>query len=373
MDINVKTKSNLRIRAFYLFFIITSIQIGVGILGVSRIVFMEAYQDAWISIIIALLYIFLVLFVMFLILKQYDNADIFGIQVDIFGKWLGKLLGTVYIIYFAATLFSVLITYIEIVKVFIFPELSNFVMGLLLISLIIYSVLGGFRVIIGICFIFFFLYIWVIFLLIEPALNMDLTHFQPAFQASFSEIMQGAKATSYTFLGLEILFLVYPFIQNKKKAKMPVYLTSFWTGAMVLFTTVIAIGFFSPDQLERREWPLLNLFKIQSFAFLERFDFIVVTEWMMVTLPNMILLMWGITYGLKRLYKVPQKTTLYMTSILLLIGCLFVEEHFLIQSIINGVDQGGFWLVFVYPFALLPFVWMKKKWRKHKGGGRNAS
>ncbi|WP_087973394.1 GerAB/ArcD/ProY family transporter [Oceanobacillus rekensis] len=366
MDVNVKIKSILRIRAFYLFFIISSIQLGVGIMGAPALIFIEARQDSWISIIIAAIYIVIVLFVMLLILKQYENADILGIQVDIFGTVLGKLLGTVYIIYFAATLLSVLITYIEVVKVFIFPELNNFVMGLLLICLIVYSVLGGLRVIVGVCFLFFILSHWVLLLLIQPALQIDLTHLQPAFQASFVELLQGARSTSYTFLGFEILFMVYPFIQNKEKAKTPIFMASLWSAALVLVTTVIAIGFFSHEQLERREWSVLALFKIQSLPFIERFDYIVVAEWMMITVPNMILLMWGVTYGMKRLYKLPQKISLYIVAILLLIACSFMGQHFQIQKVTDTVANLGFWIVYVYPFLLLPLVLFKKRWMKRK-------
>ncbi|GGJ76268.1 GerAB/ArcD/ProY family transporter [Virgibacillus salexigens] len=373
MDINVKVKPNLRIRAFYLFFIISSIQLGVGIMGVPRLIFMESHQDAWISIILAFFYMLIVVLAMLLILKQYDNADILGIQIDIFGKWVGKLLGTVYIIHFAITLLSVLVTYIEVVQVFIAPGISNFVMGLLLISLIVYSILGGLKIIVGVCFIFFLLSHWVLFLLIEPAYLMDLTHFQPAFQTSFTELLKGAKITSYTFIGFELLLLVYPFIQNKQKASMPVYIGIFWSSLIVLLVTVVSIGFFSPDQLERREWALLNMFKIQSLPFIERFDYIVVTEWMMVVLPNMILLMWGIIYGMKRLYKIKQRTSLYAVAFLLLIFCVFIDQHFLIQKVIDNIAKTSFWLVYVYPLLLLPIVLIKKRWKKRKGDGRHLS
>lgn len=342
-------------------------------MGLPRLVFLEANQDAWVSILIALLGILLVVFVMLRILQSYDNADILGIQIDLFGKWLGKIMGTVYIIYFALTLFSVLITYIEVVKIFIFPELSNFVMGLLLVSLIVYSMLGGLKAIIGVCFIFFLLSQWVLFLLIHPAVLMDFTHFQPVLQASFPELLSGARSTVYTLLGFEILFFIYPFIQNKKKAKKPVYFGVTFTALILLIITIISIGFFSPDQLKNREWVLLNLFKIQSLPFIERFDYIVVAEWMMVVVPTMLLLMWAITYSMKRLYRVPQKITLYATAGLMLIACIFTSDHFLIKMIINASAQYGFWLVFVYPLLLLPVVLIKKRWGKQKGAGRYSS
>ncbi|WP_339228898.1 GerAB/ArcD/ProY family transporter [Oceanobacillus sp. FSL K6-2867] len=367
MEINVKLKMNQRIQAFYLFFIIVSMQIGVGILGVPRLIFTEAKQDSWISILIAAAYVIIVLFVMLFILKQYDNADIHGIHLDVFGKWLGRLFSTVYIFYFAIALYSVLLTYIEVVRVFVFPDLNNFVMGLLLMSLTMYGVLGGLRVIIGVSFVFGVLANWILFLLIHPALQIDFDHYLPLFQASFVDLLKGARATSYTFMGFEILFLVYPFIQNKNKVRLSSLFAVSWSALLVLSATMLAIGFFAAEQLERREWAVLVLFKTQSFPFVERFDYIVVAELMMVVVPSLLFLMWGLTYSIKRVYKVKQKWTLYIASILFFLGTFFFEKHFETQQVINFTEKFGFWLVFVYPFVLLPFVLFKKKLKKRKG------
>ncbi|MFC2947906.1 GerAB/ArcD/ProY family transporter [Virgibacillus sediminis] len=372
MDVNVNLKNHRKLQAFYLFFIITSIQLGVGIVGIPRIVYQEAGQDAWISILISYAALVVILTVMLIILKQYKNADIFGIQVDIFGTWLGKLLGTIYILYFLWTLFSVLITYIEILRVFLFPYIHPLVLGVLITSLIVITVIGGLRIIVGVCFLFFFMTQWVLLLLIEPAADMQLSHFQPFFQASFTELLSGTQDTSYTLIGFEILFLVYPFIQEKDKVYKPVYFAAFWTVLLTLIFTIISIGYFSKEQLIRREWVGLSLFKIQEFPFIERLDYVVVAEWMMVTLPNMLLFMWGVTYGINRLYKVPQKTTLYISAALLIIGSALVSEHFEIQKVINVADSVGFWLVYVYPLVLLPIVLIRKKWKKYKGGKGNA-
>src|SRR5699024_3802391 len=114
MDVDVAVEDSVKIRAFYLFFLMVGIQVGVGTIGASRYIFTFTKQDSWISILIAFLFMMLTVVIMFYILNQYENADIFGIQVDVFGSFIGKILGTVYIIYFGASLVSLLLTYIEI-------------------------------------------------------------------------------------------------------------------------------------------------------------------------------------------------------------------------------------------------------------------
>jgi len=371
MNINVKMKDNLKMRAFYLFIVIAGLQVGVGILGVPSLVIEEARQDAWLSVIIATVFILLLLFVMMLILKQYDNADILGVQVDIFGTVLGKILGTVYIAYFFISLLSVLLTYIEVVRIFLFPSLNSGLLGFLLLGLIIYSAVGGIRVIVGVCFLFFILSFWVFLLLAQPLFDMDLTHFQPAFQTPLPQLLQGAKLTSYTFTGIEILFFIYPFIQNKNKIKLPTYAAALFSSFLVLVVVIISTGFFTLEQIQDRKWTVFGLFTIQHFAFIERLDYVVVAMWMMIVLPTMLLLMWGITYSTKRLYNIRQKTSLYVTSALLLVASFFMDEHLLIQRIIDITDQFGSWLVYVYPLLLLPIVFIRKRFKK-KAGAANA-
>ncbi|MFC3038804.1 GerAB/ArcD/ProY family transporter [Virgibacillus xinjiangensis] len=372
MDVNMNLKENRKLQAFYLFFILTSAQLGVGIVGLPRLVYQESGQDAWISVLLSYVFLVIIMTVMLIILKQYKSADIFGIQVDVFGTWLGKLLGTVYILYFLLLLFSVIITYIEILRVFLFPYIHPLVLGVLLISLIVYTVTGGLRIIVGVCFLFFFMTHWLVLLLIEPAADIQIAHFRPLFQASFTELLSGARSTSYTFTGFEILFLIYPFIQQKDKIHKPSYFAAFWTVSLSLLVTMISIGYFSKEQLQQREWVGLSLFKIQEFPFIERLDYVVVAEWLMVILPNMLLFMWAVTYGMSRLYKVPQKTTLYITAALLLVGSVLINDHFAVQKVINMTDTIGFWLVYIYPLILLPMVFIKKKWKKSKGGKGNA-
>lgn len=366
IELNMNVKKQLRIRAFQMYFIIIGIQIGVGILGTPRYIFNVSHQDAWVSVLIAFIFMLLVVWSMFMILGQYDNADIFGIQVDVFGKWIGKALGTFYILFFIAELLSVVIAYIQIIHVYLYPKMPALVIAILLISLTIYTVLGGIRVIVGTVFLFTLLCPWVFILLYDPITRMEWSHFLPLFDASMIELLKGARTTAYSFFGLEILFIIYPFIDNKKEARIPVFLALCTSALLVLVTTIISIGYYSPNDFNLMDWPVLSLFKSVSLAFIERFDYLVVAEWMMVTTPTMMLTMWMITHGMKRLYGISQKKTLYIVSIFLIIMTFFIKTNFQIETFTNVVVKFGFWIVFVYPIILLPIVFFKKKRERRK-------
>lgn len=366
MKVNFPVKRGEQIRAFYLFYIMFGIQVGAGFLSAPRHVFKEAQQDAWISILIAYFFMLLTTMVMFKILSRYENADIFGIQVHIFGNWFGKLLGGILILFFTSELLSILLSYIEIVQIFIYPTMPSFVMGLLMLILVFYSVIGGIRIVTGVVFLFVILSPWFFPLLYDPILRMESSHFLPILEASTTDLLKGARTTAYSFLGLEILFVIYPFIDNKERAKMPTYLGLTASALVILITTIISIGYFSPNDFDLLIWPVVILFKSVSFTFMERFDYFVVAEWMMVTLPTAILLMWAITFGTKRLFQIKEKTTLTVVSLILLPLFSLINTITEVQKVSQLVGRIGFWIAFVYPFILLPIVLIKTKRSKEK-------
>jgi len=187
------------------------------------------------------------------------------------------------------------------------------------------------------------------------------------FQASPKDILQGAKATTYTMGGFEMLFLLYPFIQNKENAKLPTFLGIAHSSFVLLITTITLIGYFSLDYITHLEFSLLTLFKSISFTFVERIDYFVVIEWLMIVLPNNILLLWGMSYGLNRLFNMNQKYSSYVIAVIILIAVTLIKFDYQILMLTNFISNIGFWIIFIYPFILLPCVLIRRKWNRIKG------
>ena len=72
---------------YFVFLLLHSLQIGVGVLGYQRIIAQYAGYDAWISLIVAGIATHIVLFCMLKMLEK-DN-DLINIHMTCFGKWLG--------------------------------------------------------------------------------------------------------------------------------------------------------------------------------------------------------------------------------------------------------------------------------------------
>ncbi|ELK47590.1 UNVERIFIED_CONTAM: GerAB/ArcD/ProY family transporter [Halobacillus marinus] len=366
MNINIRLNPDKAVHAFYVFFIIHTCQIGAGLMGVPRILFLEAGVDAWVSVLVTGAYMHVLVLLMLTILRNYENTDLIGVQVDLFGPWIGKGLGVLYILYIFLLLLTVMKNYIEVVQVFIFPQIPIWLMSAFMLILMVYSILGGFRVVVGTSFLFFFLTIWLVLPVYKPVTFMDWKHLTPIFMSSPMEILAGAKQVAYSVLGLEILFFIYPYIQNKKKIAVAAHAGVFFTTILILLVTVVSIGYFSPDELKETVWATLSLFKIISFSIIERFDFLAVALWMMVIIPNVVLFGWIIIHSLKRLFSFPKKPSLYITALMLFFSSILIEERIGINYLTSITGEVGFWVVFIYPWILYVGLLLKKLFRKGK-------
>ncbi len=112
-----------KVSPFLAFFLVHSIQVGVGILSFQRIVAESAGNDSWIPVILAGIIVHVYIWFIYKILG-YGNGDLITIHYDLFGKWLGGLLSLVWIIYFWLIGITVLRSFIEIVQVWMFPDIS---------------------------------------------------------------------------------------------------------------------------------------------------------------------------------------------------------------------------------------------------------
>src|SRR5690625_3498085 len=360
--------NDIKVKAFYLFYILISVQIGVGITGYPKLVFVEAKKDSWISLIIAVLIVHIIIACIIYILNSYDNTDLYGILEQSFGKIIGRTVSFLFIIYLVLAITSIYLNFIEIVKVFLFSRLSDWVPTLMVLLLMIYSILGGFRAVVGTCFVLFFSTIWMILLLYEPMRHIDFLNYAPIFEASLQDIASGTLVSAYSILGFEVLWFLYPFIIDKKNITRYSQLGAFLSGLLLFLALATSIGFFSATQLEENIWPLLQMFKNLSFPLFERFDIIVVGLWLLIILSNVVILGWVITFGLRRITKFKQKHYLYILSSLIFLSTFYFDER---QRIVDFTDFSaklGLFFAFLLPILLLPFAII----RRRKGKKNNA-
>lgn len=372
MKIQVSPKLNYQFHAFLLFFIISNTQIGIGIFNYERYIFQVAGHDAWISVLLAGVVTHLMIWIITRALDKYGSADLFGINYDLFGKWAGSLLNILYLIYYIVVTSLILRDYIEVVQAWVFPDLSTWILALMIILLSVYAAYGGIRVIIGMCVLGFVVIFVTSICFYYPLRYSVWTQLLPIMETDPAKILRGAGRMSFSLAGFEVLMIIYPYIRDKAKANLYSQLSLLYTNVVYIAILIIAIVYFSPCQLRRSIWPSINLLKIAKFSFLERIEFIIVSLWMLLALTGILLNMWVVTRGMKRMWGWNSKIVLWGVSLIILTVAVYTESHEQIEKYSTWVGKASIVYSYIYPAILcliimIVFAFRKRKQAQNKG------
>ncbi|MGR3765656.1 GerAB/ArcD/ProY family transporter [Rossellomorea sp. NS-SX7] len=349
-----------KVSPFLVFFLIHSIQVGGGVLGFQRIIAMNAGYDGWISVILAGILTHILVFIMYKLLDK-SGGDLVSAHTLAFGKWIGKIFDSVFVLYFSLLVITILRTYIEVLQVWMYPRLSTFIFSLSFFILCYYFVSGGVRNIAGTAF---FGTILPSYLLLSFAFTFPFSDYRnilPVFDHSLKDILISTKNMSLTYLGYECILLFYPFVKNAKSSQKYAHWALFTTTTVYTIIALISFAFFSQKQLEKTVWATLSMWKIVEMPFVERFEYIGIANWCLVILPNVCITLWCASRILKRMTPLKHRQSL----VIIILICLSTLTLFTNRQQVNVLNditgQIGFYINYIYiPLLLVIVIIMKK-------------
>lgn len=337
-----------KVSASLVFFLVHSTQFGIGVLGFQRYVVKEAGNDAWISVIIMGVIVHLYIWMIYQILQR-SSGSLMTLHLDLFGKWIGNGLNVVWIAFFIVNSFFVLKTYIEIIKVWMFPDLNIWIFSAIIIVLLYYILTGGFRVVTGFNFfgVVLPIYIFLLFL-IFPVQFADFHHLLPLFNHSPREIFNGVKEMALPIIGFETIFLFYPFVKNVHKSQKWAHIANAFTFVSYVIIMVISIAYYTEKGILKQQWATLAMWKIVELPLVERFEYIGTASWFIVILPNICLYSWCAERGLTENFGIKEKRAILfiLSAIFLAVG--FELDKKLLMLINTTINYTAFALIFAY-------------------------
>jgi spore germination protein (amino acid permease) len=361
MNVSIRPKEQDLVNAFLVMFIVHSAQLGVGVQGFQRVIYMEAKHDAWVSVILSGIITNIIGFIMVKTLQAYDNSDLYGIQRDIYGKWIGTFINLVFVLYCLGAFLVIIRNYIEVLQAWVFPEVPTWFLAFTLLLLVLYGALGGLRIIVGISFFSVLFALWLLGLMGYPLQFINWQNIVPMFESNAMEIIKGTYAMTFTVIGFELIYSYYPYIKEKKKTNRYMQIGLVYTTFLYLAVMLVSLGYFSGGQLERTIWATLSLFKIVRLPFIERFEYVAITFWMLIIIPNLMLYLWSASRGMARIFQRREKRFIWIFSLILFVAIQFFVTREQINSLSDNFGNVSFYVVYCYPIVLYMFVLIKKK------------
>ena len=264
-----------KIKASQMFILIVLFEMGSTLLfSVGS----QVKQDAWIAILLGLVGGLLIFLIYYRLYRYYPDIPFTSYIQKITGKWLGRFIGFIYIIYYLYQASRVLRDFGELLATTIYTSTPLLVINALMLITIIYGIQKGIEVIARVGELFFaivyFMGVLGMLLILVSGL-IHLENLQPILENGWKPVLITVFGQTITFpFGEMVVFtMLLPYVNDQKKVKMACLGGMLLAGINIIVTTVVNITVLGTDLFIRSTFPLLGtISKIQFANFIERLD-----------------------------------------------------------------------------------------------------
>ncbi|MBZ5751865.1 spore germination protein [Metabacillus sp. DBTR6] len=308
-----------------------------------------AKKDAWLAILLGMGGGMVLFFIYYSLFRQYPSLPLTGYARKIFGKYLGWIIGLLYILYFlyiAARIvrdFGDLLLSSALSKT---PLLAIIILFVLVICYLLYlgiEVLGRTAEV----FIVILLLFGVagnFFILVSGDVNLQ--NLQPFLENGWKPILTTAFPTiiSFPFGQMLIFMMLLPYL-NRPRLVKKVWLSALISSGLILcWTASLNIAVLGVEVTERATFPTLEtLRKVNFLEFIQRLDAIVVFSMLITMLFKASILLYCALIGMVDLFKLNN-----YQSILLPSGVILIFFSMIIGSNYSEIREDGGDVLYYY-------------------------
>ncbi len=334
-----------------------------------------AGQDAWIAILMGMsagLLLFLVYYRLFL---YYPDLPLTSFIQEIVGKWLGRFIGIIYVVWFMYIASRVLRDFGELLTTTIYTSTPMFILNTLMILTIIYAIHKGFEVIARVGELYFlvvyFMAIGGMVLIVISGL-IHLENLLPIFDKGWKPVLRTFVKETLTFpFGEMVVFTMFlPFLKDPKKVRKACMGGMLLSGINITITAVINIAALGGDLFVRSNFPLLTTIgKIELANFIERLDVLFMLYLVIGGFFKIAIFYYAAVAGAADIFQFKdQKKLGFPIGLIILIASMMIASNFS-EHIIEGLQIVSFYVSWpmqiIIPSLLLVIAFFKNR-KKNK-------
>lgn len=278
-----KAKNQILTPSQFVFTILGSM-LGIGILSLPNSLVKISQQDSWIATAIGAVYPLYISLLCIYISKKYPDHNILFLSKKYFGNFLGNVLNLLFLIEYIFHITAVTSGYINMMRVFSTNFLSPQKLSIFITAVCLYASYKGINLIGKISEIIFYITLPFIILPILSIRESTILNLFPILGSGFSNILKASIETAYSYTGIEALFLIYPYINDKSKIKSSSLKGVFLTILIYVWLVFITIYYFSLDVTGKNLWPVLSASEIINIPIINNFRYFFILSWIFIML-----------------------------------------------------------------------------------------
>ncbi|MBA9028205.1 MULTISPECIES: GerAB/ArcD/ProY family transporter [Bacillaceae] len=255
-----------------------------AILGVPSITAKYAKTDLWLSPIFASFIGYVTVYIAYKLHKLYPKQTVIQFSELIIGRFLGKILGLLFLFFYIKSAGEILREYAEFIVDSFLVRTPIIVIMVLMVFLCAYIVYGGLEVIARAAQIFFPLFVFPLLILIILVLpDFQFKNIFPILGDGIWPPMKGAIVPGGWFTEFFMIIFLLPFLMDKKRGMKYGMITAF-AVMMTLVVVNLVVLFVLGPATSSKVYPLMNVARYISIAeFFEHFESVVMAIWIVGT------------------------------------------------------------------------------------------
>lgn len=277
-------EDNRNITNYQLFSSIVVTIVGVGIFSYPSSITAAVKTDGWIVTIAAGLLSFLFTYMIYKIIEMNDYNKFYDILVNNLGKFFGSIIALFFSYYCILYMSIGMRIFAEVLKIFLFDKTHTEVLIIVMILAGIYVVNAGLNNLVKfneLTFFIMFFGLSIIYILMLN--NIHLSNILPILHNRPIKLLMTLPKTVFSFAGFEIVYLVLPYIKDRKNISKTIFYSILVVTIFFSVTVILCLATFNVKQTEKLIWPTLSMIKSIYIkdSFIEQWEGIAMIFWIL--------------------------------------------------------------------------------------------
>jgi spore germination protein len=347
-------------------FILMGIMIDVAVASLPNGVITAGKQDGWISVLIGSIYPLYVAVLAIYVSGKFPKKNILTLSKQYFGKPIGTSLNFLFLLSFFSY-FPPLITIIGIIiRTEAVPSLSPLKIYVVLFLISAYAASKGIKVLGRICSITF----WMLLLIIIPTIVMlkegSFLNISPIFGAGIVNIFKGSLGCTYHYALLEVIFLIYPYINDSSKIKSSVLKAVGFTVSLYIWIAFITIYYMGKDIIPKTIWSFFTVTESVKIEIVNNFQYIFIFFWIIIAIKSATIFNYVCVFILDDIKKIKNKNNIYLiiAIVVIVITEIYYGDMVEMGEIIKYTAPMSTIYNLIYITLITSLVWIKDGGRK---------
>jgi spore germination protein (amino acid permease) len=260
--------------------------VGIHIFNLPNSLVADTYEDAWISLVLAALYPLYMSMLAIYLISIYPNENILTLSKKCMGNFFGSIANFIFLLNFIIGTISTVSGINNIYRVYA----VEFLKPLIIVSLILFvsGILAytGLKSLARVNTLAFFILLIVLSATIASLTKGSYLNLFPLFKSSISNIEKGIKDASFSYLGIELLFLIYPLAEKNSSIKKSILAASAITMCIYLLVIELCIYYYGSDILLKSTWAFVTITESLSIPIINNFRVVFASLWLPIALKE---------------------------------------------------------------------------------------